>query len=387
MKIMIVSDLAPPIWGGAENYVVNLGSRLAKLGHEVHWLTSRISGTSKLETFDNITIHRVPIIYPSRYLFPGRQSFSITSLITAIKLAKKMDIVQINSLISGVLGWVIAKYSKKPSILFCHELYGNLWKKVGQNLFEKYCYPLLEKSMVKSPYSWFACPSEYSKMSLIKQGAPKDKITVIPHGVELDTNSTKDYRKEFDLYEYFTIGYLGRLNIKNTTQAKNLKTLLKSIQLASRKIKNLKLILGGKGFEELVPIIHDLNIQENVVYLGNIPREEIRSFYNACNIVICPALSDGFCFLLAEASSCGIPTIATCLGSHTERIIHNKTGLLTSTNVEDISQNIVKLFENESLREDLGKNAEYYVSEFTWKKSIKAHIELYEKVIQNHSFT
>jgi len=384
MKIMIVSDLAPPVWGGAENYVVNLGSRLAELGHEVHWVTSKIPNTIELEVLDNIYIHRVPIIYPNRYFFPGRQSFSITSIIPAIKLARRMDIVQVNSLVAGFSGWVIAKYARKSSLLFCHELFGDLWKLVGQNFLEKYCYPLFERSMAKSPYNWFACPSEYSKKSLIKQGAPKNKITIIPHGTELqfNMNSNEDFRKEFDLNENFTIGYIGRLNIKKTAQSKNIKTLLKTVSLLSHEIPNLKLILGGKGFENLVPIIHELGIQEKVIYLGNVPYSETQNFYKACDVVICPALSDGFCFLLAEASACGIPTVATNLGAHPERVIHNKTGLLTSVEPEDLKQNVIKLFKDESLRKELGRNAQEYVKKFTWKESVKKHVEIYNKLIE-----
>lgn len=386
MKIMIVSDLAPPLIGGAENYVINLGSRLAKLGHDVHLITSKIPNTAKFEILDGINIHRMPILWPNQYLFPGRQSFSITSLLPAIKLAKKMDIVQANSFVAGFLGWVIAKYNKKPALLFCHELFGDLWKTIGQNSLERYIYPLFEKLMAKAPYDWFVCPSEYSKMSLVKQGAPKNKISVIPHGIKFQSDLSKDYRKEFNLSDYFTIGYIGRLDIKKTTQAKNIKTLLEMVKLVSQNIQNLKLILGGKGFENLISIIQDLGIQENVVYLGSIPHNNIQNFYKACDVVVCPALSDGFCFLLAEAASCGVPTVSTNLGSHTERIIHNKTGILTSASAEYLAQSVFELFKDKSLRESLGKNAQEYTKKFTWEESVKKHLNIYTKLIEKKYF-
>ncbi len=383
MKIMIISDLAPPVWGGAENYVLNLGSRLVKEGHDVHWLTAKIPNTTNSETLDGINIHRVPIFYPNRYLFPGRQSFFATSVIPAIKIAKKMDIVQSNSLVAGFSGWFISKYAGKPSLLFCHELYGPLWKNVGQNFVEKNLYPLFEKSMARAPYDWFACPSEYSKQSLINQGTPSNKITVIPHGIDFKSPNSKDYRKEFNLTDNFTVGYLGRLNIKKTTQAKNIKSLLKTISISAKQIPNLRLVLGGSGFEDLIPLIHDLQIQENVIYLGKIPHDETQNFYKACDVVICPALSDGFCFLLAEASACGVPTIGTNLGSHPERIITNNTGLLSSSDPESFSQNLIKLYNNKSLREEFGKNSIDYSKQFTWEKSVNAHLEIYNKLIEN----
>ncbi|MCD6403112.1 MAG: glycosyltransferase, partial [Candidatus Aenigmarchaeota archaeon] len=52
MKIMIVSDLAYPHIGGAESYVINLGSRLAKRGHEVYLLTSKIKESPMEEEYE-----------------------------------------------------------------------------------------------------------------------------------------------------------------------------------------------------------------------------------------------------------------------------------------------------------------------------------------------
>ncbi|MBI2542858.1 MAG: glycosyltransferase family 4 protein [Candidatus Aenigmarchaeota archaeon] len=381
MKVMIVSDLAPPVWGGAENYVVNLGSGLVKLGHEVHWVTSKISNTTKSETLNGINIHRVPISYPDRYLFPGRHSFSLTSIIPAIKLARDMDVIQVNSLVAGFLGWAIAKYAGKPSLLFCHELYGDLWKKVGQSMLEKYGYPLVEKIMAKAPYDWFVCPSEYSKSTLVKQGTPKSMITVIPHGIGFPQSVNKDYRKLFKLKNNPTIGYLGRLNINKTTQAKNIHTLLKVVKLVSHEIHDVKLVLGGSGFEDLGPMINELGIEDNVVYMGKIPQDETGDFYKACDVVVCPALSDGFCFLLGEASACGVPTVATNNGSHPERIIHNETGLLSSAEPEQLRQNIVKLLKDKQLYNKFSENTKTYARKFTWDESVRGHLEIYNKLI------
>lgn len=386
MKIMIVSDLASPVWGGAENYVVNLGSRLSELDHEVHWITSKISNTPKYEVLDGINIHRIPILYPNRYFFPGRQSFSITSLLPAMKLAKKMDIVQVNSLVPGLLGWTIAKYSKKPSLFFCHELLGDLWGNIGQNILERHIYPVVERLMAKAPYDWFACPSEYSKLTLIRQGAPKDKITVIQHGVNINqpNSNHKSYREKFNLKNHLTIGYIGRLKIHKTGQSKNTQTLLKSIKIVSHELPNVKLLLGGTGFEDLLPLIHDLGIQENVIYLGKVPHEETQNFHRACDVIVCPALSDGFCFLLADASATGIPTVATNLGSHPERIIHNKTGLLSYPTAEALAENMIKLLTDKEMHKEFGNNSKEFVKDLTWDRSVRSHLEIYTRLIQQY---
>ncbi len=171
MKIMIMSDLAPPYMGGGESYVIHLGTHLAKLGYEVHWLTSKIPNTKEYEDYQGIHIHRIPILFSKKFLFPGRQTFPFMAALQRLDFVKDMDIVQANTLVAGYSGWRIARKYNKPSLLFCHEFFGDLWKTIGQNVLEKKIYPQMERRIARSPYDWYACPSEYSRSTLIKAGA------------------------------------------------------------------------------------------------------------------------------------------------------------------------------------------------------------------------
>lgn len=385
MKILILSDLAPPYIGGGETYVIKLSTWLVKEGHEVHWLTSRIPNTPAEEVLDGVKIHRTPILFQTKYLFPGRHSFGLTSLIKGIKLARQCDIVQVNTLVPGLSGWIVAKYANKPSLLFCHEFFGRMWHKIGQNYFEKYSYPIMENLMCKAPYDWFACPSEYSKKTIINYGVPENKITVIPHGIDtdfFDISENKSFKKLFGLEDIPIFGYFGRLMVKKAAHSKNLITLLKATKLVVESIPNAKLLLAGIGYEELEPYVKELNLENNVTYVGKLPTEDTPNFLKACDLVVCPSLSDGFCFLLGEATASGVATVATKLGSHPERIIHNETGILTSAEPKDLAENIIKLLNDKSLRDEYGRNAKIFIKKFTWEKSIKGHVELYNKLIE-----
>src|SRR3990172_3262859 len=101
---MIASDMGYPYVGGGESYVIQLSQSLIDLGHEVHWLTSRIPNTTKEEMYEGIHMHRVPILFQRRYLFPGRHSFSLTSIVPGVKLAKEMDVLQFNTFVAGLSG-------------------------------------------------------------------------------------------------------------------------------------------------------------------------------------------------------------------------------------------------------------------------------------------
>lgn len=385
MKIMIMSDLAPPYMGGAESYVIGLGVHLTKLGHEVHWLTSRIPGTREYENYQGIDIHRIPILFSKRLQFPGRQSFPFMAVLRKLDFVKEMDIIQANTLVGGYWGWKIAKKYKKPSLLFCHEFFGDLWKSVGQNILEKKVYPAMEKRIARSAYDWYACPSEYSKSTLINAGAPEERITVIPHGIDHDLYNTyadrQYFRIKYGLENFKLFGYLGRLKIRKTAQAKNLLMLLEATQIITKEIENARLVLAGSGYEEMEHIVRKMGLQKSVKYVGNIPYEDNPKFLSMCDVVVCPALSDGFCFLLGEASACGIPVIATNLGAHVDRVVQGKTGLLIQPTAESIANSVVQMLLNENKLKSFGERGKNYASRFTWEESAGKHIEIYNMLL------
>ncbi|MFQ5941744.1 MAG: glycosyltransferase family 4 protein [Nitrososphaerales archaeon] len=388
MKIMIISDLAPPYMGGGESYVIQLGTYLTKLGHEVHWLTSRIPNTNEYEDYQGIHIHRVPILFSKKFLFPGRQTFPFMAVLQKLDFVKEMDIVQANTLVAGYSGWKIARKYNKPSLLFCHEFFGDLWAKLGQNILEKKIYPRMERRIARSPYDWYACPSEYSKSTLINAGAPEDKITEIPHGINHHLyNPSADgayFRKKFKLENKKLFGYLGRLRIKKTAQSKNLVTLLEATKIVVKEMHDAKLVIAGAGYEDMAAVVRRMKLEEHVIYIGNIHYENNPRFLKMCDLVVCPALSDGFCFLLAEASACGVPTVATNLGSHPERIVDGKTGLVTEPVPESLANSILDLLQNESKAEKFGNEGQKYSKTFTWKHSSRKHLEVYAKLLERN---
>jgi glycogen(starch) synthase len=390
MKVLIITDVAPPILGGGEVYVTELGAHLTKLGHEIHWLTCKMPNTKEYELYHGIHIHRIPILFTNSFYFPGRQTFPIMLRFKRLDFVQQMDVVQTNTLVAGYSGWRIAKRYNKPSLLFCHEFFGALWNTIGQNLMERKVYPLIEKRIAKSPYDWYACPSEYSKSTMITAGSPEDRITVIPHGVDhelfnRDADATY-FRKKFGLENLLLFGYVGRLRIKSTTQSKNLIALLRATKIVTDQIPDARLVLAGGGYqEEMKPVVHNMGLDKYVIYIGNIPYEENPKFLRMCDAIVCPAVVDGFCFLLAQASACGCPVIATDAGSHKERVIPGKTGYLVRLTAEEIARTIVQTISDVDMIQSLGEEGHRNTAGLTWEKSAKKHIQLYEMLISGNN--
>ncbi len=315
----------------------------------------------------------------------GRLTFPITSLFNAAKLAKQMDILQFNTFVAGTFGPAVGRLAKKPTVLFCHELFHDLWKSLGHNFIEKNLYKHIENFIVHQNYNWFLCPSEYSKRTLVKAGVPKNKISVVPHGIDFDIfnlgTSHKGLKKKFKLSKNKTFGFTGRLSVKGVGHSKNLLGLFEAASIVIKEVPDAKLILGGKNFEDLNPYLEQFGIKDHVVFLGRRPFDEVPLFYNTCDAVVCPAIVDGYCFLTAEASACGRPLVVTNGGSHPERVLHNETGLVADVAPESLADNIIKLLTDDNLRKKFGKNAHKFSKQFTWDKAAKMHLKVYEKLI------
>jgi len=302
----------------------------------------------------------------------------------------RMDVLQFDTFIAGTFGWLVSKASRKPSLLYCHEMFGKLWRRIGQNSFERHVYPEIEKFIAASPYDWFACPSEYSKMTLIEAGAASRKISVIPHGVDFrifNPEARGDaLKKSLGLEGFRLFGFTGRLAVRGTGQSKNMAALIEAVKYVVNELPDARLALGGFGFKDIAPIVRRLGVEKYVVYAGARSFADVPSFISMCDVVVCPALTDGFCFLLAEASACGKPVVATREGAHPERVIDGVTGVLTDVSAEGLAGGVVKVLSDQDLCEKLGRNGgEYARQQYSWERSARRHLEVYQELMKQHT--
>ena len=148
--------------------------------------------------------------------------------------------------------------------------------------------------------------------------------------------------------------FVGRLSYD-----KNLFNLIK----AFKGLDGFKLNIIGRGPEEfkLRQLAKSLNVTVNL--LGIIPNANIPEYINQNQMFILPSYSEGNPLALLEAMSCE----AACIGSNVKGINnvlkHGINGYLCETNSESIKNAIIDLYNNNKLREEIGKNARKFVLE------------------------
>jgi glycosyltransferase involved in cell wall biosynthesis len=78
-----------------------------------------------------------------------------------------------------------------------------------------------------------------------------------------------------------------------------------------------------------------------------------------------PSYREGFGMTIIESAACGIPTVASKIYGITDAVTDGRTGLLYPVgSVEGLTENLLKLINNDKLRKTLGCNARTRALEF-----------------------
>lgn len=103
--------------------------------------------------------------------------------------------------------------------------------------------------------------------------------------------------------------YFGRID-----RNKGIDLLLRALVGQERLIGEFCLYIGGKGnddvVKELVCLSKELGMGKNVVWLGALSEEELKSHLSTAELVFNPSLFESFGFTLVEAAACGCTIIA-----------------------------------------------------------------------------
>jgi glycosyltransferase involved in cell wall biosynthesis len=170
------------------------------------------------------------------------------------------------------------------------------------------------------------------------------------------------------------ICFIGRL-----VPVKNIKSLLKAMRLVVKECPRIKLLLIGDGPErnELEKIVIENGLQSFVFFTGF--RDDARDFLAEADIFVLPSYYEGISIALLEAMSAGLPSVITNVGGNSEVIIHNENGFLyPSGDVNSLSNYIIKLYQNTSLRKDMGEKAKERVNKyFSISHTAERYTQLY----------
>lgn len=124
---------------------------------------------------------------------------------------------------------------------------------------------------------------------------------------------------------------------------KGFDTLIKSFAKAFKGREDCELVIGGDGSQRqwLESLAKEEGIEERVIFLGGLSRDEVSKWMRKCDVFVLPSKYETFGVVYIEALASGTPVIGTFNGG-AEDIINKDNGYIV--NVDDISalSNVMK---------------------------------------------
>jgi glycosyltransferase involved in cell wall biosynthesis len=143
----------------------------------------------------------------------------------------------------------------------------------------------------------------------------------------------------------------------------------------------LKLIIIGddlSGNPDLRRTVIRSGVQNDVRFLGFVPIETLRIFYDAAKIFVFPSLYEGFGLPPLEAMAHGTPVVASNVSSLPE-VVGNAAVLVNPENVFEIMRALHRVLTNQPLRDRMKDRGYEQVSRFSWDSSVRRVLEVYRQ--------
>lgn len=301
-------------------------------------------------------------VYPSNSL--TRYHF----LWDAYKIGKKLFKDNYYNLIigdffSGLSAWCLKKKFKSKLLLTLH---GDFWQnKAGlQSLWHNYVLLFFNKILLKKA-DGLRVVSSGLKNKLISLAVRPENIWVVPVAVDWQKINQFDSLAKKDIENNFPgkiILFIGRLDA-----VKNLLWFLDVFKNVREKyLGQIKFIIVGQGSEEenLKAKVLELNLFDEVKFVGQIPHHELPNYLAACTLLVLPSLSESFGKVLVEAGAAGKPVVATMTTGAKEIVQEGITGFLTPIgDALAMEKHLLQLLNSQELTASMGSQAQEYIKQ------------------------
>jgi glycosyltransferase involved in cell wall biosynthesis len=221
-----------------------------------------------------------------------------------------------------------------------------------------------------------------TKRDLITQFfIPNELVSVVHNAASDDFKVTpkeelKSFVKENNLPEKFIFA-AGTLEPR-----KNYTTLIRAFSQITNEFPDYKLLIAGsKGwyYDEIFETVGELKLEDKVKFLGYVTEEELEKLYNLATIFVYPSLYEGFGIPPLEAMKCGCPVL-TSNNSSLPEVVGDAAIKINPLKENGLKEGIVKLLSDAGLREELKKKGFEQAQKFSWEKSAKKVIDLFNKL-------
>lgn len=386
MRILFFNYEYPPLGGGAANATFCILKEFAKdSALEVDLITSSIGNSYELQLVGkNIRIHRLPIgKNPQNLHFQSQKDllmyawkayFFGKKLIGELeKRQQKYDLS--HSFFSVPCGFVSLLLKRKYDLPYIVSLRGS--DVPGYSDRFKLIYAIL-RPLIR--LIWQEADTVVSNSQGLKDLAletdKKQKIDIIFNGINTADFCPNEALKRRDKF-IITPG------ASRITARKGLKYLIEAVSALVPKYPHIFLRIMGEGNEKeaLLKLVAERKLEEQVQFIGRIPREDVIPYYQEASVFVLPSLNEGMSNAMLEALAAGLPIVATQTGGTDELVKDGENGFVVRMKDSvDLAEKIEKLLQNKDLCEKMGEKSRLWAQKQSWEEVSRQYVVLYNNV-------
>jgi glycosyltransferase involved in cell wall biosynthesis len=381
LRVLLLNYEYPPMGGGAGNATRCTAIELARRGHAVHVLTSRLPAQPVVETVDGVTVCRVWSLRRSLHrcgLF-GAGSYIASAFVELVRLARTYD-YDVYHFYFGLPTAILALYVHfvlgKPYII---ALRGS--DVPGYDDTKWYMRPLHALLRPLTRYLWrnARCVTTLTRnlQELARKTAADVETVVIGNGIDAERYPRKPAEAR-----PATTG-LRLIAVCRLIPRKGLEFLIEAMDQLKHDGTVLEIVGSGQDQQLIEKLIEKRGLQDHVKLSGYVPSEQLYIHYHRADLFVLPSLSESFGQVLLEAMSCGLPVVATTVGGIPE-VIRDRTGgvLVAPRSAAALVDSVRWLAANPKQRERMGRyNADKAREQYTWRTIASSYEALYYRII------
>jgi glycosyltransferase involved in cell wall biosynthesis/phosphoheptose isomerase len=337
MRIAMVSEHASPLAalggvdaGGQNVHVAALAQAVAHRGAEVVVHTRRDDPAlpERLEMAPGVVVHHVDA-GPARpiakdHLLEHMGAFA-EQLVGAFK-RDRPDVVHAHFWMSGYAALLAAREHRVPVVQTFHALGVVKRRYQGDRDTSPPERFAIERDIVRRADEILAtCTDEV--FELLRLGAARGKLTVVPSGVDLDlfTPDGPRERRRAGLRRLLCVGRLvQRKGLGNVIEA------LADVPDAELVVAGgppLAELDGDPEAQRLRAVAERAGVVDRVHLRGRVERADLPALLRSADAVVCAPWYEPFGIVPLEAMACGVPVVASAVGGMIDTVVDGVTGV------------------------------------------------------------
>lgn len=214
------------------------------------------------------------------------------------------------------------------------------------------------------------------------------KIKMIYMGVGKNFRATDQAISRRLMKEKYGVDGKYILYVGRNEPHKNIKGAIMAYHLLPDDIKQeYKLVLVGKEDdkykEETRSLVKKYLLEERVIFTGYADEDDLPYIYSGASVFVFPSFYEGFGLPVVEAMACGCPVVSSNSSSLPE--VGGEAALYSEPfNIKKMSENIQRLLEEKSFRENIIQKGLKQSKNFSWFSAADSLVELFNEFYAIH---